>query len=151
MSMDDLTAPLGRQLKKRRRAIKLPMPQIIAGTLAAFLGVFVLWAVVADDPYGGEPWAVVPANLRIAAKSADIPAPSPTPPAGSQPHENQAAAASAPPPPASMAPNTTTITIIDGKTGERQDVVIPAPATGGAAPLKPLRLKRRRSTRSSWK
>ncbi len=134
MSMDDLTAPLGRQLKKRRRAIKLPMPQIIAGTLAAFLGVFVLWAVVADDPYGGEPWAVVPANLRIAAKSADIPAPSPTPPAGSQPHENQAAAASAPPPPASMAPNTTTITIIDGKTGERQDVVIPAPATGGAAP-----------------
>jgi len=135
MSMDDLTAPLGRQLKKRRRAIKLPVPQIIAGTLAAFLGVFVLWAVVADDPYGGEPSAVVPANLRIAAKSADIPAsPSPTPPAGTQPHESQNAAASAPPPPAAMAPNTTTITIIDGKTGARQDVVIPAPANGGVAP-----------------
>lgn len=136
MSMDDLTAPLGRQLRKRRHAIKLPVPQIIAGMLAAFFGVFVLWAVVAEDPYGGEPWAVVPANLRIAAKSADIPAPpSPTPPAPSQPHENQAATASAPPPPAAVAPNTTTITIIDGKTGARQDVVIPAPANGGGAPV----------------
>jgi hypothetical protein len=133
MSMDDLTAPLGRQLRKRRRAIKLPVPQIIAGTLAAFLGVFVLWAVVADDPYGGEPWAVVPANLRIAAKSTDIPQPAPTPPAGSQPHESQAAAAAASPP-AAPAPNTTTITIIDGKTGARQDVLVPAPANGGVAP-----------------
>jgi polysaccharide deacetylase 2 family uncharacterized protein YibQ len=132
MSMDDLTAPLGRQLRKRRRAIKLPVPQIIAGALAAFLGIFVLWAVVADDPYGGEPWAVVPANLRMAAKSSDIPQPLPTPPAGSQPHENQAAAAS--PLPSAPAPNTTTITIIDGKTGARQDVVVPAPANGGASP-----------------
>jgi polysaccharide deacetylase 2 family uncharacterized protein YibQ len=121
-------------LRKRRRAIKLPVPQIIAGTLAAFLGVFVLWAVVADDPYGGEPWAVVPANLRIAAKSTDIPQPSPTPPAGSQPHEGQAAAAAASPPPAAPSPNTTTITIIDGKTGARQDVVVPAPANGGVTP-----------------
>jgi hypothetical protein len=136
MSMDDLTAPLGRQLKKRRRAIKLPVPQIIAGVLAAFLGVFVLWAVVADDPYGGEPWAVVPANLRLAVKSPDAPAqPSPNPPGGSEPHENQAATAPAPSSPtAATAPNTTTITIIDGKTGARQDVVVPGPASGAAAP-----------------
>ena len=74
MTADDLTAPLGREPKKRRRAIKIPVPQIIAGALAAFLGVFVLWAVVADDPFGGEPMAVVPANLRVAAKPSDVPA-----------------------------------------------------------------------------
>ncbi len=47
------------------------MPQIVAGALALFLAVFVLWAVVADDPFGGEPMAVVPANLKIAAKTSD--------------------------------------------------------------------------------
>src|ERR1700761_6700144 len=115
MSMDDLTAPLGRQLKKRRRAIKLPVPQIIAGALAAFLGAFVLWAVVADDPYGGEPWGVVPANLRLAAKTAEATAPPPVnPQAASQPENNpsmHANAAPAPDAPAAPAPNTTTITI----------------------------------------
>ncbi|MFZ3361259.1 MAG: divergent polysaccharide deacetylase family protein, partial [Xanthobacteraceae bacterium] len=74
MSADDLTAPLGREPRKRRRTIKLPVPQLIAGALAAFLGLFVVWAIVADDPFGGEPMAVVPANLRIAAKPSDIPA-----------------------------------------------------------------------------
>lgn len=138
MSMDDLTAPLGRQLKKRRRAIKLPVPQIIAGVLAVFLGVFVLWAVVADDPYGGEPWGVVPANLRIATKSSDGPAqPSPNPPAASQPpngQPTQSNAAPAPQAPAAPMANTTTVTIIDGKTGARQDILVPGPATGNDAP-----------------
>ena len=142
MSMDDLTAPLGRQLKRRRRAIKLPVPQIIAGALAAFLGVFVLWAVVADDPYGGEPWTVVPANLRIAAKPADMPAQPPAAvAAGSAEHSGQLAAAPAaaaePPMAAGPAANTATVTIIDGKTGARQDVVVPAPANGGAAGTAP--------------
>src|ERR1700761_1476388 len=138
MSMDDLTAPLGRQLKSRRRAIKLPVPQIIAGALAAFLGVFVLWAVVADDPYGGEPWAVIPANLRLATKSSDGPAqPTPNPPGASQPQNSQSTQSNtvpAPQVPATPAPNTTTVTIIDGKTGARQDVVVPGPAGGNAAP-----------------
>ncbi len=44
----------------------------MAGALALFLGVFVLWAIVADDPFGGEPMAVVPANLQVAAKTPDI-------------------------------------------------------------------------------
>jgi uncharacterized protein len=135
MAMDDLTAPLGREPKKHRRAIKIPVPQIIAGALAAFLGLFVLWAVVADDPYGGEPLAVVPANLRLAAKTSDIPGP-PQPAAGAtaalQQHDGQVT-----PPASSPAsdapPNTTTVTIIDGKTGAKQEVVVPAPA-GAAAP-----------------
>jgi hypothetical protein len=67
MTVDDLTAPLGRKPKKLRRSINIPVPQVIVGVLSLFLGIFVLWAVIADDPFGGEPMAVVPANLKIAA------------------------------------------------------------------------------------
>ena len=89
MTADDLSAPLGRQPKKRRLSIKIPVPQIIAGTLALFFGVFVLWAVVADDPFGGEPMAVVPANVRVTAKPADAAAgPKPLAAAeAAQPHD----------------------------------------------------------------
>jgi polysaccharide deacetylase 2 family uncharacterized protein YibQ len=131
MTADDLSAPLGQQPKKRRRAIALPIPQIIAGVLALFLGVFVLWAVIGDDPFGGEPMAVVPANLHLAstAKLPDLPqalAPVPTPHAA----DAQPAAAA---PPAQTAPaNSTTITIIDGKTGEKKEVVVPGPAPEAA-------------------
>ncbi len=134
MAIDDLTAPLGREPKKRRRAVKVPVPQIVAGALAAFLGLFVLWAVVADDPYGGEPMAVVPANLRLAAKPADIPAtpqPGAPTPSGVQPREGQVTEPAAPSTPGTP-PNTTTVTIIDGKTGAKQEIVVPAPASGAA-------------------
>jgi len=68
MAADDLTAPLGQEAKRGRSfsaAITASMPQAIAIALAAFLGAFVLWVVIADNPFGGEPLAVVqisPAN-----------------------------------------------------------------------------------------
>jgi uncharacterized protein len=127
---DDLTAPLGQGPKKRRRTIKLPVPQIIAGALALFLGLFVLWAVVADDPFGGEPMAVIPANLRIAAKT-DVPPPAPV--ASSDAAQPSAAMPAASPAQAAAPPNTTTITIIDGKTGTKQDITVPTPAAGATA------------------
>jgi uncharacterized protein len=139
MAVDDLTAPLGRERKRRRRAFKLPVPQIMAGALAAFLGLFVLWATVADDPYGGEPVAVVSANLRLPAKTSDNSAPQPGAPAAEKPHDAQAMAPASPAPGAP--PNTTTVTIIDGKTGAKQEVLVPGPANGPApakaAPVDP--------------
>jgi len=139
MTADDLTAPLGRQPKKRRHVIKLPVPQIIAGALAAFLALFVLWAVVAEDPFGGEPMAVVPANLRVAANPPESqPAPNPAVAAEAAPRrDGSTTAPAAPVTPAG--PPTTTVTIIDGKTGARQEVVVPAPvnpapAANAAAP-----------------
>src|SRR5271167_1133382 len=128
MTADDLSAPLGLQPKRRRRKMNIPVPQIIAGALALFLAAFVLWAVVADDPFGGEPIAAVPANLKIAAKPPD--ATSAPPPAASadagQHHDIQAATQAAPAippaPPAQAVPaNGATVTIIDGKTGTKQD------------------------------
>jgi polysaccharide deacetylase 2 family uncharacterized protein YibQ len=133
MSADDLNAPLGQHLRKRRLSIPITTSQVMAGVLALFLGVFVVWAVVGNNPFGGEPIVVVPINLHPGppAKTADGQAPpkvvavSPDAASSTQAAPGQTAAA----PPAA----TKTITIIDGKTGERQEVVIAAPA-GDAAP-----------------
>jgi len=136
MATDDLTAPLGRELKKRRRTIKIPVPQIVTGLLVAFFGIFVLWAVMADDPFGGEPMAVVPANIQVTAKPSNSSgAPSPAVAADAdQSHGGQAAAPAGTAPPAPPAPATTTITIIDGKTGAKQEVQVPVPANAATAP-----------------
>jgi polysaccharide deacetylase 2 family uncharacterized protein YibQ len=136
MATDDLTAPLGREIKKRRRTIKIPVPQIVTGLLVAFFAIFALWAVVADDPFGGEPMAVVPANIQVTAKTSNSgAAPSPVVTADAdQVHAGQAAAPAGAAPPAPAAPATTTITIIDGKTGAKQEVQVPAPATAATPP-----------------
>ena len=141
MTADDLSAPLGLQPKRRRRRINIPVAQITVGALAVFFAAFVLWAVVADDPFGGEPRAVVPANLQLTAKPPDAsgPAPPPTALADTTAHHDTVAAATTAPPAAAAAPpapavpaDSTTVTIIDGKTGAKQDVVVPSPTNAAA-------------------
>jgi polysaccharide deacetylase 2 family uncharacterized protein YibQ len=145
MTADDLSAPLGLAPRRRRHKIDLPVPKIIAGALALFLGAFVLWAIVTDDPFGGEPIAVVPANLQLAAKPPDASGAAPPLPSAlsdaAQHHDIAASVPAAPPAPVPAAPaNTTTVTIIDGKTGAKQDVLVSGPANAaapviGAAPV----------------
>jgi polysaccharide deacetylase 2 family uncharacterized protein YibQ len=104
----------------------------MAAVLTQFLGVFVVWAVVENNPFGGEPIVVVPINLHPgpAAKTADgqgppkVVAVNPDAPAVVQAVPGQTAS-----PPAA----TKTITIIDGKTGERKEVELPAAANDAAA------------------
>ena len=139
MTADELSAPLGQTPRKQRRKFPIAVPHVIAGALALFLGTFVLWAIVGDDPFGGEPTVTAPVDLRAAAavKKPDPPA-APENAANPQgPHRYDGPApASAPPEknaPANPPANTKTVTIIDGKTGARQEVVIPDPA-GAAAP-----------------
>jgi hypothetical protein len=127
MTADDLNAPLGQQ-KKRRRSISIPVPQIIAGALALFLGAFVLWAIVGQNSFGGEPIAVVPVDLHVATagKPSDAPVSHDADPAPGKTGGHDAPPAQ----PNQVAPGTKTVTIIDGKTGTRQEVVIPDPANG---------------------
>jgi len=138
MTVDDLSAPLGQQPAKRRRKLPIPVPQILAAALALFFGAFVLWAAVGDDPFGGEPMVALPidAHAVTAVKNSDVPiAPEATAAAQGPgrydgPANSQAAVSG---PPGQTAPRSTkTVTIIDGKTGARQDVVIPD--TGNGAP-----------------
>ncbi len=137
---DDLNAPLGRR-PKRRRSIRIPIPQIIAGALVLFLGVFVLWAAVGDDPFGGEPIAVVPVHLQPAtaaktpAKAGAGEAAAPASGPGRYDGPGQTPAPAGPAQQASQAkplstPDTRTIDIINGTTGAHQEVTVPAPAHG---------------------
>ena len=118
---DDLNAPLG--LGKGKRLPKLPVspPQILAGALGlSGLVVVVAWATFVHDPLGGQPVAVVATKLSLPAQSEQNG--STNPPAAHEAAANtpDAAKAIAPPPPGSK-----TVTIIDGSSGARQQVVIP--------------------------
>ncbi len=141
MTTDDLNVPLGQRPNKRRRLVRVPVPAIVAGALVLFLGTFVVWAIVADDPFGGEPIAVASAQLPPVSLGK----------ASERPRTQEAAGGTSgpghydgPPPkaPGSIAekpvatapPNTRTVTIIDGKTGNRQEVAIPAAAASNATP-----------------
>lgn len=142
MAADELSAPLGQEIKRRRRfsaAIIKSMPQAIAVALGIFLGGFVLWAVVADNPFGGEPMVAVPIDPHVAMAPKIISGPlareagtreagaPPGPTRYDGPAEGLADGPVMIPVPAAPANagNTRTVTIIDGKTGARQDVVIP--------------------------
>ena len=128
MTMHDLTAPLGQNPNRHRRAIGLPVAKIIAVALGLFLGAFVLWAAIANDPSGGEPIAVAPADLRMAKKAPAVIAVPPT----SAPVEAAQPAATATPAPPPKAPAGVIVTIIDGKTGAKREVTVAAPPPSAA-------------------
>jgi polysaccharide deacetylase 2 family uncharacterized protein YibQ len=132
MTADDLNAPLGQQLRKRRLSIPITTSQVMAAVLTLFLGVFVVWAVVGNNPFGGEPIVVVPINLHPGpvAKTAE----GQGPPKVVAVNPDAAVAAQAAPGQTAAPPAATkTITIIDGKTGERKEVELPATANDAAA------------------
>ena len=137
------------------------MPQAIAIALAAFLGAFVLWVVIADNPFGGEPMAVVqispagPMAPRVIGGPAarELPAmPGPNTSGAAEsgpgrydgPPDGAVSISVSPGLPAPPAPgmaespangaNTRTVTIIDGKTGARQEIVIPGTPESAGAP-----------------
>ena len=114
MTADDLSAPLG-QSKSRKRRLRVPRVLVpaIAAVLALLLLTFAGWVLVVDDPLGGEPMAIVAARLAT---------PQETPP------EKEAKGAPGPAP-----SQGTTVTIIDGMSGKRQDVTIGA----GRKPVPP--------------
>jgi hypothetical protein len=161
VAADDLNAPLG-QTKKRSFKLPIALPQAIAGVLGLFLAAFMLWALVNDNPFGGEPIIVVAADKpgRGSAKTeaakieaakieaAKIEA-AKTDPGKNDPAKSAAAAtpgasassqanagtttgpnrydgpsAIAPVAPV-IPPGAKTVTIIDGSSGKRQEVVLP--------------------------
>ena len=136
---DDLNTPLGQDRKPKRSKLPRLLPWTMAGALGACLAVFVGWAAAVEDPLGGEPIAMVAAEPRApAAKTPNEAAPNaakteaePKGDAKSDPKSEtkQAAAEPAKTPPAGMQ----SITIIDGGTGNRQEVLVPSPGGQGAS------------------
>ncbi len=120
MSWDDLNAPLG--LHKRKRLLKLPAaaPQLLAGALGLFVIAVAVWAIFANGPLDGEPAAVVaipPVAKQVGGDRA--------------PDTTGAIKAAVPATPVAP-PGTQTITIIDGSSGKRRDVIVPGNASGDA-------------------
>jgi polysaccharide deacetylase 2 family uncharacterized protein YibQ len=134
VSTDDLNAPLGQHKAEKRRLFPIRIAPIIAAGLSLFTALFVGWAVIADDPFGGEPLVVVAAD-GSANNSADLPkvvAARPGAPAGT-PNEHYSrhdGAAGAPSELPSAPAGSKTVTIIDGSSGKRQEVVVAGAADG---------------------
>lgn len=163
MTVDDFSAPLGQQPVKQRRRLPIAVPHVIAGALGLFFALFVVWVIVGDGSFGGEPTVTVPINLQ-AAKVVTKPELTVPPPAnagvqapGTSDRPTVAVVPVSKPPANQAAPESTrTVTIIDGKTGERREVVIPAapsPNIGeaGEKPLPALPPRRRGSNEGDAK
>jgi len=136
MMADEFNAPLGQQAVKRRRRLPIEVSHVIAGALALFFTLFAVWIIVGDGSFGGGPAVTVPIDLRaaraITTPEATVPPQAAAAPAAS-PNDRSSVAdapASAPTPKVTAPENTRTVTIIDGKTGARQEVVIPAAPPG---------------------
>ncbi|WP_027580818.1 divergent polysaccharide deacetylase family protein [Bradyrhizobium sp. Ai1a-2] len=110
---DELSAPLGQETvaKKRRFQVPFTAMQALAVVLGLILVAFAGVALFNDDPLGGEPVA------HIALRK--VPVAEEKPAAAGPPAEP---AAKSPPKPA--AGEGRTVTIIDGSSGARHDVVI---------------------------
>ena len=120
---DDLSTPLGQKTVRKKRRFRLPFTgiQALAVVLGLILVAFVGFAIFNDNPLGGEPIAHVAIRQTTppaGETSAAAPAPAPEPAAKS------AAKQAAP-------SDQKTVTIIDGSSGARHDVVV-----GGNAPDK---------------
>jgi polysaccharide deacetylase 2 family uncharacterized protein YibQ len=109
---DDLSTPLGQKTERQKRRFRLPFTavQALAVLLGLFLVAFLAVALFTDNPFGGEPVARValrtPADEKLTAAASGHPEP---------------AAKSAQQP---ATGDNKTVTIIDGSSGKRHDVVI---------------------------
>jgi hypothetical protein len=129
---DDLNTPLGQDRKPKRSILPRLLPWTMVGALGLCLVVFVGWAAVVEDPLGGEPIVRVAAAARAPAKTPNADAPNAAKaeaepdPAAAETRKATAEPAKTPP------PGMQSITIIDGGTGSRQEVLVPAQGQGAA-------------------
>jgi polysaccharide deacetylase 2 family uncharacterized protein YibQ len=116
---DELSAPLGQKPERKKRRFRLPFTatQALAVLLGLFLVGFLTVALFTDNPLGGEPVARVALRMPAAADEKQ--------PASASGHPDQAAKSA---PKQASAGDSKTVTIIDGSSGKRQDVVIGADA-----------------------
>jgi polysaccharide deacetylase 2 family uncharacterized protein YibQ len=133
LTTDDLSAPLG-QDRPRKRRVRLPFtaPQAIAAVLALFLLTFAGFALFNRDPLGGEPIAT------LAYDPATLPADKPAKPSTNASASQSSSSAAV----TDISHGQRTVTIIDGSSGKRRDMVIggdnnAAPDTSGPAAAAP--------------
>jgi uncharacterized protein len=138
VSTDDLNAPLGQHKAEKRRFFSVRIAPAIAVGLGLFTTLFVGWTILTGDPYGGEPVVVVTANSgpdnpgeaprsAVSRPGAPIGAPN-------EHYSRHDGAAGTGSEQVSPPAGTKTVTIIDGSSGKRQEVVVAGAADGKASP-----------------
>ncbi len=133
---DDLSTPLGQHVKHKRAWARYRLPFSLSQALAVLLGLVLLtfagYAVFNDDPLGGEPMVKVVLNPNL-AKTADTRAADKAVPNAMAPAASPAMPAATPPKPPT-AVEQKTVTIIDGSSGARHDVIVPGSDADAATP-----------------
>jgi polysaccharide deacetylase 2 family uncharacterized protein YibQ len=122
---DELSTPLGQETAGQKRRFRLPFTatQALAVLLGLLLVAFVGVALFNDNPLGGEPIARI--TLRKTPAADEKPA------AAASNHSEPAAKSALK---QAAGPENKTVTIIDGSSGKRQDVVIGGDAADKADP-----------------
>ncbi len=110
---EDLSFPLGTGIR-RRSLLPIPPFLLIAGSLGFLAAIALGWLLFVKDPRASEPFAVVSIE-KNAAKQRFEPAAPPTALSARDPVENKVAATPS---------GAQTVTIIDGKSGARQEFVV---------------------------
>lgn len=126
---DDLSAPLGQDKPRRKRRLRLPFTamQALAVLLGLFLLTFAGFAIFNKDPLGGEPMTRIAIRENGANKATDE-----RPTAGHGQNSQQDSKHDSHEAPKQAAPGEQkTVTMIDGSTGARHDVVIGAGEDAG--------------------
>jgi polysaccharide deacetylase 2 family uncharacterized protein YibQ len=143
---DELTAPLGQG--KRKRLPKLPISgiQLLAGVFGLFGLAILGWAVFGNDPLGGEPHAVVATAISIDNQAKTKPSEQQQTGHGDKRADKPVTTAAPGEAKTEPPPGSKTVTIIDGSSGQRRDIVIPGKNDGGAA-AEPVDPKLLESTR----
>ena len=120
-TVDDLSAPLGQDKPRRKRRLRLPFTamQLLAVMLGLFLVAFAGFALFNKDPLGGEPMT------RIAIPDPKAPGEKAAAAAGEE-HAREGKHATREAPKEAASGEHKTVTMIDGSTGARHDVVIGA-------------------------
>jgi uncharacterized protein len=147
VATDDLYSPLGLGKKPARFRLPPVVLAVAAGALGIGLGTFAIWVMVRNDPFGGEPMAVARVDLGVAEAGVaaklrpsqpDAAAPentgtvSPAEEIALLEKREQAGEDIRDRAPAGRGEQI--VTIIDGRSGARQEVKIPAPTELGIAP-----------------
>jgi uncharacterized protein len=122
---DDLSTPLGQETVRKKRRVRLPFTavQAIAVLMGLLLLAFLGFAVFNDNPFGGEPVARVAIRQAVPDEKSAM-----TSTSAPAPVVKSAAEAARQTAPAGQK----TITIIDGSSGARHDVVVSGDASDKA-------------------
>jgi polysaccharide deacetylase 2 family uncharacterized protein YibQ len=121
---DDLSAPLGREKPRRKRRFRLPFTamQALAILLGLFLVAFAGFAIFNKDPLGGEPMTRI--AIKDSKTAEEKPAAEPAAAGHGQESKQESKHETKQAPKEASSGENKTVTMIDGSTGARHDVVI---------------------------